>query len=190
MPQNRSLEYFSADHGKPAYDRIPQSEPTTDVMEGAMTCPSGHDPADHTGRGALSDRELDDGVRSLLEKGEVIEAIKLCRENRPWSLKEARDHVAARASEMGMTIGGGASGLTCPLLGLVALTWVVLMVFIPILVHRLVEGTTGPLSAGASAGIYAGTALLLLALTIVGTVMWARRSSSVRRESPGSGPGY
>ena len=132
--------------------------------------------------GSLPDRELDGEVRRLLEEQNVIEAVKLCRRNRPWSLKQARDHVGEVASGMGMPLGGGSSGISCSLIILLFMTWAAVMVLVPLLVRRLVEDMAGPLSNGAAAGIIAGTALLLVALSITGVMAWARRSSSPQRK--------
>ena len=130
----------------------------------------------------LPDRELDGEVRRLLEEQRVIDAVKLCRRNRPWSLKQARDHVGEVASGMGMTLGGGSTGISCSLIILLFMTWAAVMVLVPFLVRRLVEDMAGPLSNGAAAGIFAGTALLLVALSILGVMAWVRHSAALRRK--------
>jgi hypothetical protein len=148
---------------------------------GTLTCGFCHstvqlrtDPSERPGR------DMDARVRALIEQKNTIEAIRLYRDSRRCSLKEARDGVAALAREMGMTLGTGRrSMLSCPVLAFASLAWAPLMVMIPLSVRRALEAGH-PFPAGKAALVQAGGTIVLLALTIWGIMRYARRSAVLR----------
>jgi hypothetical protein len=125
-------------------------------------------------------RDSDAGLRALIEQKNTIEAIRLYRDSRSCTLKEARDGVAAMAREMGMTLGSGSgSMLSCPVLAFAGLAWAPLMVLIPLLVRRALEAGR-PFPAGKAALVQAGGTIVLLALTCWWILIAARRTTRLR----------
>lgn len=126
------------------------------------------------------DPELDGKVRRLLEQRDLLEAIKLYRASRGCSLKEAREAVGAVAAGMGMTVGSGTgSRLTCPLLVFLFITWVAVMVVVPIVLRKALE-TGDRLSSGRAALVQGGATVALVILTIVVVTYMARRAGRLR----------
>jgi hypothetical protein len=129
---------------------------------------------------ALPARDSDVLVRNLIEQKKTIDAIRMYRETRACTLKEARDGVAAMAGEMGMNLGSGReSKLTCPFLAFAGLAWAPLIVLIPILVRRAMEAGK-PFSTGKAALVQAVATAILLGLTIWVVVILSRRSTRLR----------
>jgi|GEM_PF-5573025 len=128
----------------------------------------------------ISDRDLDDGIRKLLEQKRMIEAVKYCRTETTWSLKESKERVDDVASRMGISLSSSPSGSTCAAVILVFLVWIAAVILLPILLHRAVLDMAGHLSREISVGIYAGTAVLVLLVTILAIRAWARRSNRFR----------
>jgi large subunit ribosomal protein L7/L12 len=75
--------------------------------------------------GPQSDRDLEDEVATLLERGQQIEAIKRYRERTRVGLKEAKDAVERMAERRGLITSQGAGCLGLALLALISLVWFV-----------------------------------------------------------------
>jgi len=132
----------------------------------------------------ISDRDLDDGIRKLLEQKRMIEAVKYCRTQTTWSLKDSKDRVDDVALHMGISLSSAPTGSTCAAAILVFLVWIAAVILLPGLVHRAVLDMAGHLSGEISLGIYAGTVVLVLLVTILAIRAWARWSSRFKNGFP------
>lgn len=131
--------------------------------------------------------DVGDRVRRLLEERRTLEAIRLYRDSRACTLKEARDGVAATAAEMGLTLGSGRpSGMTCPVLSAGALAWLALMILLPHFFRKMLEAGR-PFSQGKAALVQGGAILVLLALSVAAIWILTKRSARLRGPDRGDG---
>lgn len=132
------------------------------------------------------DRDTALRIRTLLEQGSALEAVRVYREATGASLRESRDAVAAIAGEMGLTLGGGQGArLSCPVLSTLAIVWLALIVLLP----RFLRGVLlagSRTSPGTGTAVQALLTLILVAASAVVLHRWVRRATRIGRTPPGS----